>query len=110
MKNCRRSTDIQVALDSRLFRQCLMVLLLLLFQHLQYILQERNVFILIDLTRKIVLIGGTQYAGEMKKSMFGVMNFLLPEKGVFPMHCSANIGKNGDTALFLLSPHHYTAS
>ena len=59
-----------------------------------------NVFILIDLTRKIVLIGGTQYAGEMKKSMFGVMNFLLPDHGVFPMHCSANIGKNGDTALF----------
>ena len=59
-----------------------------------------NIFILIDLTRKIVLIGGTQYAGEMKKSMFGVLNFLLPEKGVFPMHCSANIGKNGDTALF----------
>ena len=59
-----------------------------------------NVFILIDLTRKIVLIGGTQYAGEMKKSMFGVMNFLLPDKGVFPMHCSANIGKDGDTALF----------
>lgn len=59
-----------------------------------------NVFILIDLTRKIVLIGGTQYAGEMKKSMFSVMNFLLPERGIFPMHCSANIGKDGDTALF----------
>lgn len=59
-----------------------------------------NIFILIDLTRKIVLIGGTQYAGEMKKSMFGVMNFLLPDKGIFPMHCSANIGKDGDTALF----------
>jgi len=59
-----------------------------------------NVFILIDLTRKIVLIGGTQYAGEMKKSMFGVMNFILPEKGIFPMHCSANIGQDGDTALF----------
>ena len=59
-----------------------------------------NVFILIDLTRKIVLIGGTQYAGEMKKSMFGVMNYILPEKGIFPMHCSANIGKDGDTALF----------
>ena len=54
---------------------------------------ESNVFIIIDLTRKIVLIGGTQYAGEMKKSMFSVMNFLLPEKGVFPMHCSANIGR-----------------
>lgn len=59
-----------------------------------------DIFILIDLTRKIVLIGGTQYAGEMKKSMFGVMNFLLPDKGVFPMHCSANIGKENDTALF----------
>ena len=59
-----------------------------------------DVFILIDLTRKIVLIGGTEYAGEMKKSMFGVMNFLLPDKGIFPMHCSANIGEKGDTALF----------
>ncbi len=59
-----------------------------------------NVFIIIDLTRKIVLIGGTNYAGEMKKSMFGVMNFLLPSRGIFPMHCSANIGKNNDTALF----------
>ena len=38
--------------------------------------------------------------GEMKKSMFGVMNFLLPDKGIFPMHCSANIGKDNDTALF----------
>lgn len=59
-----------------------------------------NVFILIDLTRKIVLIGGTSYAGEMKKSMFSVMNYILPSRGVFPMHCSANINKNGDTALF----------
>ncbi len=59
-----------------------------------------DVFILIDLTRKIVLIGGTEYAGEMKKSLFGIMNFLLPERGVFPMHCSANIGKNNETALF----------
>ena len=61
---------------------------------------KSNVFILIDLTRKIVLIGGTRYAGEMKKSMFGVMNFLLPDRGIFPMHCSANIGKENDTALF----------
>ena len=59
-----------------------------------------NVFILIDLTRKIVLIAGTQYAGEMKKSMFSVMNYLLPERGIFPMHCSANIGEKGDTTLF----------
>ncbi|RNJ78213.1 MAG: phosphoenolpyruvate carboxykinase (ATP) [Nitrosopumilus sp. H13] len=61
---------------------------------------KSDVFILIDLTRKAVLIGGTQYAGEMKKSMFSVMNFLLPERGVFPMHCSANIGDRGDTVLF----------
>jgi phosphoenolpyruvate carboxykinase (ATP) len=59
-----------------------------------------NVFILINLSKKIVLIGGTNYAGEMKKSMFAVMNYLMPKKDVFPMHCSANIGKNGDTALF----------
>ncbi len=59
-----------------------------------------NVFIIVDLTRKIVLIGGTQYAGEMKKSMFSIMNYILPERGIFPMHCSANIGKKGDTTLF----------
>jgi len=59
-----------------------------------------NVFILINLTKKLVLIGGTSYAGEVKKSIFSVMNYLLPNKGVFPMHCSANIGKSGDTALF----------
>jgi phosphoenolpyruvate carboxykinase (ATP) len=57
-------------------------------------------FILTDFTKKIVLIGGTKYAGEMKKSIFGVMNYLLPERNVFPMHCSANIGAGGDTALF----------
>jgi len=57
-------------------------------------------FILMDFSRKIILLGGTQYAGEMKKSIFGVLNFLLPERNVFPMHCSANIGAAGDTALF----------
>jgi phosphoenolpyruvate carboxykinase (ATP) len=57
-------------------------------------------FILTDFTRKIVLIGGTKYAGEMKKSIFGVMNYLLPQRNVLPMHCSANIGPRGDTALF----------
>ena len=57
-------------------------------------------FIVVSFTRKIVLIGGTKYAGEMKKSIFGVMNFLLPQNNVFPMHCSANVGKRGETALF----------
>ena len=59
-----------------------------------------NVFILINLSKKIVLIGGTSYAGEIKKSIFSVMNYILPKRGVFPMHCSANIGKDGDTSLF----------
>ena len=57
-------------------------------------------FIVVSFTRKIILIGGTKYAGEMKKSIFGIMNFLLPQNNVFPMHCSANLGKNGETALF----------
>jgi len=57
-------------------------------------------FILADFTRKIILVGGTKYAGEMKKSIFGVMNYLLPERNVFPMHCSANVGADGVTALF----------
>ena len=59
-----------------------------------------NIFILVNLSKRIVLIGGTNYAGEMKKSMFAVMNYLMPKKSVFPMHCSANNGKDGDTALF----------
>ena len=57
-------------------------------------------FIFLNLSRRIALIGGTRYAGEMKKSVFAAMNFLLPKKNVFPMHCSANIGKDGDVALF----------
>jgi len=59
-----------------------------------------EVFIMVNFSKKVVLIGGTQYAGEMKKSIFGIMNFLLPERNVFPMHCSANIGDDGVTALF----------
>jgi phosphoenolpyruvate carboxykinase (ATP) len=59
-----------------------------------------EVFILLDFSRHIVLIGGTRYAGEMKKSIFSVMNFLLPQRNVFPMHCSANIGRDGVSALF----------
>jgi len=54
----------------------------------------------IDFARKIVLIGGSYYAGEMKKSVFTTLNYYLPEKGVMPMHCSANVGPNGDTAIF----------
>jgi phosphoenolpyruvate carboxykinase (ATP) len=57
-------------------------------------------YILADYTRRIILIGGTKYAGEMKKSIFGVMNFLMPKRDVLPMHCSANVGKDGVTALF----------
>jgi phosphoenolpyruvate carboxykinase (ATP) len=57
-------------------------------------------FIVLHLARRMVLIGGTRYAGELKKSMFTVMNYLLPKRGVLSMHCSANIGSGGDTALF----------
>jgi phosphoenolpyruvate carboxykinase (ATP) len=59
-----------------------------------------EVFIILNLERRLVLIGGTHYAGEMKKSVFSYQNYLLPQRGVFPMHCSANIGPDGDTALF----------
>jgi phosphoenolpyruvate carboxykinase (ATP) len=54
----------------------------------------------LDLARKIVLIGGTSYAGEMKKSVFTYLNYVLPERHVMPMHCSANIGDEGDVAIF----------
>ncbi len=57
-------------------------------------------FIMIHFERRLVLIGGTSYAGEMKKSIFTVMNYLLPKAGILSMHCSANVGEAGDTALF----------
>ncbi len=57
-------------------------------------------FIVLNLARRMILIGGTRYAGELKKSMFTVMNYLLPKQGVLSMHCSANIGEEKDTALF----------
>ncbi|MHB8734177.1 MAG: phosphoenolpyruvate carboxykinase (ATP) [Terriglobales bacterium] len=59
-----------------------------------------DVFVVINFTQRLVLIGGTAYAGEIKKSIFSVLNFLLPRRGVFPMHCSANVGPGGDAALF----------
>ncbi len=57
-------------------------------------------FIIVNFERRIVLIGGTSYAGEIKKSIFTVLNYLLPQRGVFPMHCSANVGAKGDIAIF----------
>ena len=59
-----------------------------------------EVFILVHFGRKLVLIGGTHYAGEIKKSIFTILNYVLPLEGVLPMHCSANVGDEGDTALF----------
>ncbi len=56
--------------------------------------------IAVNLEKKLILIGGTAYAGEMKKSVFGLLNFLLPPQHIMPMHCSANIGAKGDTAIF----------
>lgn len=59
-----------------------------------------EVFVLLNFEKKLVLIGGTSYAGEIKKSIFTVMNYLLPLRNVMSMHCSANVGSAGDVALF----------
>lgn len=61
---------------------------------------KSETFIMISFERRTVIIGGTEYAGEMKKCIFSVMNYLLPERGVLSMHCSANVGREGDVALF----------
>jgi phosphoenolpyruvate carboxykinase (ATP) len=57
-------------------------------------------FIFVNFAKKLILIGGTHYAGEMKKSIFSIMNYLLPKQGILSMHCSANIGTHDDPALF----------
>jgi phosphoenolpyruvate carboxykinase (ATP) len=56
--------------------------------------------IAVDFAKRIVIVAGTSYAGEIKKSVFTILNYILPAQNVMPMHCSANIGKNGDTAIF----------
>jgi len=59
-----------------------------------------STFILMDFSQRLVLIGGTSYAGETKKSVFTILNYLLPQRGVMSMHCSANVGDSGDVAIF----------
>lgn len=61
---------------------------------------KTETFIIISLEKRVVLIGGTEYAGEIKKSIFSIMNYLLPEQNILSMHCSANVGNEGDVALF----------
>ena len=61
---------------------------------------KSETFIIINFSKRMIIIGSTSYAGEIKKAMFSIMSYLLPLRGIFPMHCSANIGPEGDTALF----------
>ena len=61
---------------------------------------KSGTFIILSFAQRTILIGGTRYAGELKKSIFSVLNYLLPQQGVLSMHCSANVGKQGDCALF----------
>lgn len=59
-----------------------------------------STFIIVDLSKKIILLGNTDYAGEIKKSLFTIMNYVLPLNNIMTMHCSANVGSNGNPALF----------
>jgi phosphoenolpyruvate carboxykinase (ATP) len=61
---------------------------------------KSGTFIVVNFAERTILIGGTRYAGEMKKSIFTILNYLYPKQGVLPMHCSANVGKAGDVAVF----------
>src|SRR5207248_5082219 len=61
---------------------------------------KSEVFVALHFARRLVLVAGTHYAGEIKKAVFSVLNYWLPQRGVFPMHCSANVGAGGDVALF----------
>jgi phosphoenolpyruvate carboxykinase (ATP) len=61
---------------------------------------KSGTFIVVSFAHKTILIGGTRYAGELKKSIFTILNYLLPARGVLSMHCSANVGEGGDVALF----------
>ncbi|MEL6149891.1 MAG: phosphoenolpyruvate carboxykinase (ATP) [Chloroflexota bacterium] len=61
---------------------------------------KTGTYIAVDMARKLIIIVGTRYSGEVKKGIFGVMNYQLPDKGVMPMHCSANVGPNGNTTVF----------
>jgi len=61
---------------------------------------DSDTFIVVSFERKCIIIGGSEYSGEMKKSIFSIMNYLLPEQNVLSMHCSANVGEKGDVALF----------
>jgi len=74
------------------------------FPHFEAIPEQDGVrsptFILVNFAKKLILIGGTAYAGEMKKSIFTIMNYVLPERGVMPMHASANMGQEGDVCIF----------
>ncbi len=61
-------------------------------------------FVAFNLSERMQLIGGTWYGGEMKKGLFSIMNYFLPLKEIASMHCSANVGKNGDVAIFCFFP------